>query len=118
MKIIRSFRYAFNGIRYCFLTQPNYRIHIGMSLAAIGMGCLLKITSAEWLLVVFSIVLVLATEMFNTAIEKICDLVHPDHHPEIKIIKDVSAGAVLFSALASLIAGGVIFIPKFLQLIR
>jgi diacylglycerol kinase len=56
--------------------------------------------------------------MINTAIEKLCDVVHKDFHPQIKIIKDMAAGAVLIAAISSLITGVVIFVPKIIFFIK
>jgi diacylglycerol kinase len=60
---------------------------------------------------------VLSFEMINSAIEKICNLVHPTYHPAIKTIKDMAAGAVLFVSVISSIIGAIIFLPKILQLL-
>ena len=70
----------------------------------------------EWLVVVLCITVVLTLEMINTAIEKLCDVVQPDYHPQIKIIKDIAAGAVLIAALGSIIIGAIIFVPKIIAL--
>ena len=112
MKIIGSFRFAIKGIKHCFLTQINFRIHLLLALVAILVGIGFHISANEWMFIIFSISLVLLTEMMNTSIEKLCDFIHTDRHPQVEIIKDIAAGAVLISALASLIAGLIIFLPK------
>ena len=77
-------------------------------------GFYFSINKMEWLLVVVCFMTVLVLEMMNTALERICDQITNDFHPKIKIIKDISAGAVLVSAIGSCIIGGIIFIPKIL----
>ena len=62
--------------------------------------------------------LVLSLELMNTAIEKICDLISKDIHPVIKVVKDISAAAVLIAAIGSLFTGAIIFLPKLLNLFR
>ena len=59
--------------------------------------------------------MVITLEMMNTAIEKLCDMVQPDKHPEVKIIKDIAAGAVLVAAVCSVIIGAFIFLPVVIQ---
>ena len=118
MKIIRSFGFAWNGIKDCFLTQANFRIHLLLAVLAILLGILLHISKTEWLFVLLCIAIVLLAEMLNTAIEKLCDVVEKNFHPTIKLIKDISAGAVLVTALVSLITGIIIFLPKLFILIK
>src|SRR5688572_12272258 len=114
MKLFRSLGYALNGIRSSFISELNFRIHTIAALLAICSGALLCISSLEWILLSFCIAFVLVTEMLNTAIEKLCDVVHPGQHPGIKKVKDIAAGAVLVSAAFSVIAGLIIFVPKFI----
>ena len=58
-------------------------------------GLALRISLADWRWLILSIALVLAAEAGNTAIEQLCNLVHPARHPIVKRIKDVAASAVL-----------------------
>ncbi len=118
MKLIKSFRYALEGIRYCFTTQLNFRIHLLVMLAVVGFAVYAGIHTAEWLFVTGCCMLVLTAELFNTAIEKLCDAVTSEQHPVIKAVKDMSAGAVLISAAGSVIIGCIIFFPKILHLIK
>lgn len=111
MRLVKSFGFALNGIRYC-LREPNFKIHIGFSMLAILLGFLLHITSTEWIVVTTCSALVLAFEMVNTAIERLCNIVYPGFNKSIKIVKDVSAGAVLLIAMMAVICGAIIFIPK------
>ena len=118
MKILRSFDYAWQGFKYAFTTQTNFRIHLVLAVLAILLGICLHITVMEWLFVSICIALVLFAELINTAVEKLADMVHKDHHPEIKLVKDVSAGAVLIIAVISAVIGLIIFLPKIISLIK
>lgn len=116
--ILLSFAYAFAGLRYCFRTQRNFRIHIAIAILAALLGIFLGLTWAEWALVATMIVLVLAAEMVNTMIESLVDLVTQQYHPLAKIAKDVSAGIVLVTAIGATVVGALIFLPKLLAVLR
>lgn len=112
MKWTKAFVNAWNGIKYCYRTQLNFKIHFVFILLVAIAGFVFYLTTTEWILILICCVSVLVTEMLNTAIEKLCDLVTLEHHPLVKIIKDVSAGAVFTSAIGSALIGSVIFLPK------
>lgn len=116
-KFTRSFVYAANGLKLCLLKEANFRIHIFLSVITIALSILLNINAVEWMIILFCMAFVLSMEMINTAIEQLCNVVHKEDHPGIKIVKDVSAGAVLVSAILAAICGAVIFIPKILSFI-
>jgi diacylglycerol kinase len=118
MKLLNSFGFAIQGIKYCVKTQLNFRIHLAAVVLVTGAGFMFAISSAEWLFVTGCFVSVLAAEMFNTAIEKLCDTVLPAINPGIKTVKDVSAGAVLVCAAGSVVVASVIFLPKIFALLQ
>jgi len=118
MKILQSFKAAINGIITCFISEANFKIHAVFAAAAVVMGFIFTIAAAEWLAVIFCIALVAAMEMMNTALEKLCDVVHRDLHDGIKKVKDMAAGAVLLSAVCSAVAGAVIFLPKIIATLK
>ena len=109
----KSFFYAFQGIKLFLKTQHNAWIHTASGIVVIVLGFLLKVNITEWCLLITAISMVFITEMLNTAIEFLCDFVSPQIHPQIKKIKDVSAAAVLISAIAAIAIGLIIFLPKF-----
>jgi len=117
-KLIRSFGYAFKGVAYATSSQLNFRIHLGATVLAILMGYLLKISVGEWQWIALCITLVLVTEIFNTMIETLVDLVSPGYNEKAGHIKDMSAGAVVIAALFAVITGLIIFLPKLLLLIN
>ena len=118
MKLVRSFGYALSGARSCFGSEPNFRIHVGITILVLILSIVCNISANEWIAVCFCIAFVISMEMLNTAIEKLCDVVHKEVHPGIKKVKDIAAGAVLIPALFSLITGAVIFLPKIINLIK
>jgi diacylglycerol kinase len=113
MKRIYAFKYAIDGIVAFFRSEQNARIHVPAAASAIALGFCLHITRHEWIAILLCISAVFCMEMINTAIEKLCNIVHPAYHSQIKMIKDIAAGAVLLSAVASLVIGAMIFLPKF-----
>ena len=112
---IRSFKPAFEGWWLVLRSQQNTWVHTVISLVAIGLAFWLKISAIEWTVILLTMALVWVTEFLNTAIEVLVDLVSPDPHPLAKAAKDISAAAVLISALAALIIGLIIFLPPLLQ---
>lgn len=109
---IKSFGYALSGWRTLLAEEPNAIIHVVLGIAVVICGFLFRISSNEWLAIILSVSIVLAAELFNTALEAVCNLVEPNRHPQIKKIKDLAAGAVLITALGALTVGLLIFIPK------
>lgn len=109
---LKSFKYAFNGIKLFFLEGHNARIQLLAAILVVALSFYFKISTSEWIAVVFAITLVWASEMINTAIETLSDIVSPVHHPKIKLLKDVAAGAVLITAIAAVFVALLIFVPK------
>ena len=110
-----SFKFAFQGIKLLFKEEHNSWIHLLFAALAIALAVWLKISLLEWVLVIFCIGFVFVIEIINTAIENICDFISPEKNSMIKRIKDLSAAAVLFSAVTSLIVGALIFLPKLID---
>jgi len=112
IKRLKSFTFALNGLKILILEEHNARMHLVAAILVIISGILLKISNAEWVAVTFSIGLVFALETINSAIENLADFVSPEKNDQIKKVKDLSAGAVLIGAIAALVNGLIIFIPK------
>lgn len=115
-KRLKSFTYAFHGLRVLLREEHNSRIHLLATLCVIVAGVVLHISALEWVAVVFAVGIVFSAEIFNSAIEDLSDVVCPERDERIKKVKDLSAAAVLVSAFTALIVGLVIFIPKIVTL--
>ena len=113
---LKSFKYAWEGIVSFFRWEHNAQIHLAITFFVLVLSVTLGLTKWEAIAVVFSIAFVWIAEMFNTAIEKSIDFVSTEVHPQIKLVKDISAGAVLIAAITAIIVGCIIFIPKLFQL--
>jgi diacylglycerol kinase len=115
LRFIRSFGFAFNGIKLLLLSERNFQIHFVFFLFVIVFGYIFKISDLEWLIVLLISALVFSMEAINTAIEKLCDFIHPEKHENIKQIKDISSGAVLVASFLAAVIGAIIFLPKLLS---
>ncbi len=109
-----SFKHAAEGIIYTFKSQPNFRFHTIAMICVILAGIYFEISYFEWLALIFTFNMVLVSEMVNTAIESVVDLVTKEIRVEAKIAKDVAAGMVLVSAVCAIAIGIYIFLPKIL----
>lgn len=110
-RFLKALKHSVRGIAVAVIEERNLKIHVFVSIAVIALSFYFKITTIEWCFILFSIALVICAELFNTALEKICDLVQPDLDHRIRDIKDISAGAVLFCSIISCIIGLCVFIP-------
>ena len=109
---LKSFVYAFEGVMFFIRFEAQATMHLIAIVAVLGAGYWFKISSMEWIAVVFAIGIVISTEMLNTAIEKLTDMVSPQINEQAKLVKDLAAGAVLIAALTAFIIGLIIFLPK------
>lgn len=110
--MIRSFSHAGAGLRYLFRSQRNARIHLLLTLLAVGLALWLGLEAVEWAILSLTIGFVLACEGLNTAIEAALDRISVDQHPLAKVAKDTAAGAVLIAAITSLLVAAFIFLPR------
>jgi len=116
--LISSFKYAWQGVKYAFLTQRNFRIHTVMTSLGLTAGFYLGASRVEMAIISLTCAFVLVLELLNTAIESVVDLiVKQNYHELAKIAKDCSAGAVLVSAITSVLVTGFILLPHGIDLI-
>ncbi len=110
-----SFRYAWAGVSYTFQTQRNFRIHVVVGTLAILLSLYLQLTRVEIAIIGLTSGAVMTMELLNTALESVVDLtVRQTYHELAKIAKDCAAGAVLISAIASVIVAGSLLLPPLL----
>ena len=112
MKFINSFKYAFAGIRHCLRYGRSFKIHVAAAVAVMGVAAYFKASAVSMALLLIAIALVLAAEMFNTAIEKAVDVATAERHPLAKTAKDVAAGAVLVTAVFAVLIGILVIIME------
>jgi len=108
---LRSFVYAFRGIRLMLASQHNAWVHAAATVAVIVLGAVVRLSTGEWSLIAIAAVGVWTAEALNTAFEFLCDVASPEFHPMVEKAKDVAAGAVLLAAIGAVIVGVLIFAP-------
>ena len=106
---IRSMGYALKGLRIAYLEEHNFRFELLLAAATVCAGWYFELTRTEWLFVVAAIGIVLMAEVFNTALEELCDMLRQTHDPHVAKIKDLSAAGVLIAAWMALIVGLIVF---------
>lgn len=101
--IFQSFKNAFEGLIYVSFNHRHFKLEIALGILAIIYFILLGISYLEWIIVIFTIIFVLFSEVLNTIIEEICNIINPEYNYKIKLIKDMSGSLVLFAVIFSLI---------------
>jgi diacylglycerol kinase len=108
---MRAFGYAFAGLVYAFKIGHAIWIQSAIAAVVILLGIYLHISMNDWRWIALAIALVWTTEILNTAVETVCDALHPEHHPVIGVAKDAAAGAVLMVGLGAMVIGLLTFWP-------
>ena len=108
---LKSMGYAIEGIAVLIKTQPNAQLHCLATAIVVVAAILTGISNNQWLALVIVIGMVWSFEAFNSALEVLCDKVEPDDDLQIKVVKDIAAGAVLLSSIAAAVVGGLVFFP-------
>jgi diacylglycerol kinase (ATP) len=116
IRIIKSFRFALEGIYLGLKVDHNLKLHFIVAIIVMILAFFLKVNAYEFLFILLGIAFVIFAELINTAVEELTNLVVQEHRKEAKIAKDVSAAAVLFAAFFALMVGIVILLPKIVVL--
>lgn len=109
---IKSVGFAFKGMLILIKTEASIKIQFFIAIVVTIAGFYFNISTTEWMFQTAMIGLVMSIEGLNTAVEYIADFIHPDHHPKIGLIKDISAGAVFIASIVAVIVAGIIYLPK------
>lgn len=107
--IHKSFLNAFRGIFLMMKSERNFQIELLAFMINLFLVFYLKLSAADAVCILIVSFIVLAAEIFNTAIEKICDMIQPEFDMRIGFIKDISAGAVLLISISSVIVGILVY---------
>lgn len=111
---LKSIGFAFKGAYKLITTEHSVMVQSTIAVLLIIAGFIFEISRIEWMMQLLAFGLVLGIESLNTAVEKLADFIHPEFHNKIGFIKDIAAGAVLFSAMAAIAIGLLIYVPKFM----
>lgn len=115
--IIQSFRNAWSGFRVLLRHEYNLYIQLFIGFLVIIAGFYFDISRLEWMVQSTAIGLVIFSELVNTAVEKIMDLLHPDYSLQVKNIKDMAAASVLFTVAIAITVGFLIYWNRMLDVI-
>lgn len=115
--LLYSFKFAFQGVGHALQSDQNLRIHFVAAFLVIMASLFFKVGPFEMGILGVMIILVIVTEMINTAIENMVDLITKEYHVEAKIAKDVASGMVLVTVIGSIVVGILIFLPHILRLL-
>lgn len=110
-RLIKSFYYACRGLFKTFREEQNLKTQTAVGAIIIIAAFILKVSPSEWCALVIVIGLVIITEMVNSAIERVTDVLKPRISDYVKEIKDIMAAAVMLSSLVAVIVGLIIFWP-------
>lgn len=113
----KSFKTAVFGLKSAFKEEKNFRVQFTIAIIVVFFILFFRLNSVEASIIFLTILVVLSLELINSQIEKFLDIIQPDHHPRVKIIKDFTAGAVLLSVLGSIVIGLLIFWPYLVKYI-
>jgi diacylglycerol kinase len=111
-KRLKSFGYAFRGLKILIREEHNARVQLGAAVLVIVAGFIFHLTAMEWVAILFSIGFVVVTETVNSALEHLCDYVMPEKHEQIKKVKDLAAAAVLLASIVAAAVGILVFGSK------
>lgn len=114
--LLKSFGYALEGIWHALKYNRNLRIAFFAAAVVVLLGLYFQVTSLEMVILVITILLVILSEMINTSLEEMVNLIVNEHRKEAKIAKDVGAGMVLVATIGSVIVGIFIFTPYIFSL--
>jgi diacylglycerol kinase (ATP) len=106
---VDSFRHAVEGVVHTFRTQRHMRSHFFTVILVLATGLLYRLPRAEMMVLLFAASRVLVTEMFNTAVEAVVDMITQSYHPAAKFAKDIAAGAVLIASINAVVVGLILF---------
>ncbi|MFK8272993.1 diacylglycerol kinase [Capnocytophaga canimorsus] len=108
---IRSLKFVLRGMLYLLRNENAIIFHSMVCFVLVVLGFCVGLSSAHWIIQILCMGAVLATESLNTAIEKVCDFVHPNYHKKIGEIKDIAAGAVAFATISAFVALCLVYYP-------
>lgn len=117
-KLVRSFFFAFMGVRHVFRTEQNMRCHVLVAILVGIAAILFRVAIWEWIVLILCIGLVMAAECFNSAVERLADRITKEEHYLIQLAKDAAAGGVLMISLVSALIGAIVFIPHLVALFQ
>lgn len=113
----QKFRDAFRGVWLGVRGQSSFAVHLTVAVLVVAAAAVLRVSMTEWCLLTLCITLVLAAEMFNSALESLSKAIDVKHNLHLADGLDIGSAAVLVSALGAAVVGAVIFLPRLAALV-
>jgi undecaprenol kinase len=114
----KSFSHAMRGLQYVIRNEKNFQNELAVAFLVVLAMIYFQVTRAEKVVLVLVISGVLVMELFNTAVERVVDILKPRIHPFARLIKDLTAASVLLSSILAVVIGLLIFVPYILEAIE
>jgi diacylglycerol kinase len=109
----RSCRHACRGLKYVLINERNFQIELIAGILVVVLIFIFDVKSWETVILMLIIMWVLITELTNTVVERVVDILKPRIHPYARLVKDIMAAVVLISAVMAVVVGVIIFYPYF-----
>ncbi len=115
-RFLKSFKYSLDGLKYAYKNEQSMLVHLIVTIIAITLGTLFKISNFEWIITIFLLSVTASLELLNTAIEAVCDMVTLEYNKLAKVAKDTASASVFFTSMLGAVSGLIIYVPKFIEL--
>ena len=115
-RFLKSFKYSLDGLKYAYKNEQSMLVHLIVTIIAITLGILFKISNFEWIITIFLLSVTASLELLNTAIEAVCDMVTLEYNKLAKVAKDTASASVFFTSMLGAVSGFIIYVPKFIEL--
>ena len=115
-RFLKSFKYSLDGLKYAYKNEQSMLVHLIVTIIAITLGILFKISNFEWIITIFLLSVTASLELLNTAIEAVCDMVTLKYNKLAKVAKDTASASVFFTSMLGAVSGLIIYVPKFIEL--
>ena len=115
-RFLKSFKYSLDGLKYAYKNEQSMLVHLIVTIIAITLGILFKISNFEWIITIFLLSVTASLELLNTAIEAVCDMVTLEYNKLAKAAKDTASASVFFTSMLGAVSGLIIYVPKFIEL--
>ena len=115
-RFLKSFKYSLDGLKYAYKNEQSMLVHLIVTIIAITLGILFKISNFEWIITIFVLSVTASLELLNTAIEAVCDMVTLEYNKLAKVAKDTASASVFFTSMLGAVSGLIIYVPKFIEL--
>lgn len=115
-RFLKSFKYSLDGLKYAYKNEQSMLVHLIVTIIAITLGILFKISNFEWIITIFLLSVTASLELLNTAIEAVCDMVTLEYNKLAKVVKDTASASVFFTSMLGAVSGLIIYVPKFIEL--